>query len=117
MKKSLYLFLKIESEGELLIKLLSKFHAFDVSGKKLYLYFCHETISILLSRNYIYTFVTKLYLYFCHETISILLSRNYIYTFVTKLYLYFCHERNYIYTFVTKLYLYLNITAIVAHGV
>ena len=38
MKKSLYLFLKIESEGELLIKLLSKFHAFDV--KKLYLYFC-----------------------------------------------------------------------------
>ena len=40
MKKSLYLFLKIESEGELLIKLQSKFHAFDISGKELYLYFC-----------------------------------------------------------------------------
>ena len=39
-EKSLYIFFKIESEGELLIKLLSKFHAFDVSGKKLYLYFC-----------------------------------------------------------------------------
>ena len=34
MKKSIYLFL---------IKLLSKFHAFDVSGKKLYVYFCVQT--------------------------------------------------------------------------
>ena len=40
MKESISLFLKIESEGEVLIKLLSKFHAFDVSGKKLYPYLC-----------------------------------------------------------------------------
>ena len=40
MKKSFYHFLKIECEGDDLIKLLSKFHAFDVLGKKLYLYFC-----------------------------------------------------------------------------